>query len=105
MTEPPEPERCSKCGAALVLAVVSHPLHFRGSDAGLGKCRYENVAYCERCEPQPSFYGAIEFYELDMVEYARLEGAAFHADGRYPPHPFLHLEHCAECAISAPWRV
>lgn len=99
-------EHCARCGNRLVLAVVAHPLHFKDSPAGLGECRYENVAFCERCEPQPRFEGAIEYYDQTFDEYAaqRADEVFESVDNPLKPHPFKWPTHCASCHVNDPVR-
>jgi hypothetical protein len=50
---------CNDCGSDIMSARVAHPIHdgpFPGS--GSGRCHYESVPYCPKCEDEPSFSGA-----------------------------------------------
>lgn len=47
------------CGETILGARVAHPIHdglFPLS--GSGKCKYETVPYCPKCEEKPDFHGS-----------------------------------------------
>jgi hypothetical protein len=49
---------CVKCGADIISAEVSHPIWDGPFPAsGSGKCHYEDVPYCPRCEAKPDYQG------------------------------------------------
>lgn len=51
--------RCRDCNEIIMAAKVAHPIHdgpFAGS--GSGKCEYEMMPFCPKCETKPSFYGS-----------------------------------------------
>ena len=67
---------CSQCGGAPEIGRVAHPLHFKGSPGvGKGECRYEPVAYCPKCDPEPNFHGTVEYYDQTFDEYAGEAGS------------------------------
>ncbi|MFH1210499.1 MAG: hypothetical protein V1645_01150 [archaeon] len=50
---------CTVCGSEVMGGTVAHPIHdgpFHLS--GSGKCHYETVPYCPKCEKQPSSSGS-----------------------------------------------
>lgn len=46
------------CGEAIMMAEVAHPI-WDGpfSCSGSGRCKYEIIPYCPKCEVKPSFHG------------------------------------------------
>lgn len=54
-----EGDLCDKCGTPLEVTRVAHPIHDGPFPlSGSGKCEYEMVPYCPKCETKPSFHGA-----------------------------------------------
>lgn len=50
---------CKKCGERILVAIVAHPIHDGPFPlSGSGKCKYEDVPYCPKCETKPSFHGS-----------------------------------------------
>jgi len=51
--------RCVQCDSGIMSARVAHSIWddpFRCS--GSGRCHYENVPYCPKCETKPDFHGS-----------------------------------------------
>ena len=49
---------CSQCGGEISGATVAHPIWDGPFPmSGSGKCHYETVPYCPKCEKQPDFHG------------------------------------------------
>ncbi len=51
--------KCLDCGSLVMAGRVAHPIwdgpfHMSGS----GKCHYEDVPYCPKCEQEPGFRGS-----------------------------------------------
>ena len=50
---------CKKCGSDIQATQVAHAIHDGPFPlSGSGKCEYEDVPYCPKCETKPSFHGA-----------------------------------------------
>jgi DNA-directed RNA polymerase subunit RPC12/RpoP len=50
---------CMNCGSDILVASVAHPIHDGPFPlSGLGKCEYEQVPYCPKCEKKPDFDGS-----------------------------------------------
>ena len=65
---------CKKCGGEKKAATVAHPIWFDEFQmAGPGKCEYETVYYCSKCEEEPDFHGSPrkmsigEFIASDLI--------------------------------------
>ena len=57
--DPENPYVCVKCGATILAVKVAHPIWDGPFPcSGSGRCEYEEVPYCPKCEKQPSFTGA-----------------------------------------------
>ena len=50
--------RCRDCNDVIMAARVAHPIWIEGTCGGPGKCQYEVVPYCPKCEEEPSFHGS-----------------------------------------------
>jgi hypothetical protein len=51
--------KCRDCGSDILAAKVAHPIHDGPFPlSGSGRCEYENVPYCPKCERKPSFHGS-----------------------------------------------
>jgi len=49
---------CKECGSVILGAKVAHPIWDGPFPmSGSGKCFYEEVPYCPKCEEKPSFHG------------------------------------------------
>jgi hypothetical protein len=49
---------CRDCGADIMGAQVAHAIHDGPFPlSGSGRCEYETVPYCPKCDPLPSFHG------------------------------------------------
>lgn len=49
---------CVKCGATVMTGRVAHPIWDGPFPmSGSGRCHYENVPYCQKCEHEPNFHG------------------------------------------------
>jgi len=61
-----------KCGTEILGASVAHPIWDGPFPcSGSGRCHYETVPYCPKCEIQPSFHGFP--YDYDPVEAREME--------------------------------
>jgi hypothetical protein len=60
---------CSECGGAPMIVAVAHPIWWRGTTLGKGECRFEQVAYCPKCEDPPSFHGSPQYYDESYDDY------------------------------------
>lgn len=61
-----------KCGAEIQGVRVAHPIHDGPFPlSGSGRCHYETVPFCLKCETEPSFHGSPIDY--DPVEARELE--------------------------------
>jgi len=51
--------KCRDCGETILAARIAHPI-WDGPFAmsGSGRCSYEQVPYCPKCEPKPDFNGS-----------------------------------------------
>ena len=50
---------CGTCGSDIISAQVAHPIHDGPFPlSGSGRCNYETVPYCPKCEGEPSFHGS-----------------------------------------------
>ena len=50
---------CANCGSEIMGAKVAHPIWDSPIPcAGSGKCHYESVPYCPKCEQEPNFHGS-----------------------------------------------
>lgn len=51
---------CGTCGSEIQGTKVAHPIHDGPFPlSGAGKCQYETVPYCPKCEEEPNFHGSI----------------------------------------------
>jgi len=51
---------CSDCGSEIKSKKVAHPIHDGPFPlSGSGKCHYEEIPYCPKCEEEPNFSGTI----------------------------------------------
>lgn len=64
-----------KCGTEIQGARVAHPIHDGPFPlSGSGRCYYETVPFCPKCETEPSFHGApvdhdpVEARELKILK-------------------------------------
>lgn len=49
---------CNTCGSAIMATTVAHAIHDGPFPlSGSGRCEYEEVPYCPKCETKPSFHG------------------------------------------------
>lgn len=49
---------CNACKSSIRAKTVAHPIHDGPFPlSGSGKCEYEEVIYCPKCEKEPSFHG------------------------------------------------
>lgn len=49
---------CLNCGLEILAEKVAHPIWDGPFPmSGSGKCHYETVPYCPKCEPKPDFHG------------------------------------------------
>ncbi len=49
---------CAQCGGGIIGARVAHPIWDGPFPcSGSGRCHYERVPYCPKCEKEPSFDG------------------------------------------------
>lgn len=61
-----------KCGTEIKGARVAHPIHDGPFPlSGSGRCHYETVPFCPKCETEPSFHGVPIDY--DPVEAREME--------------------------------
>ena len=50
--------KCNKCNSDIMSATVAHPIHDGPSPlSGSGRCHYEQVPYCPKCEEKPDYNG------------------------------------------------
>jgi hypothetical protein len=50
---------CLNCSSEILAARVAHPIHDGPFPmSGSGKCHYESVPYCPKCEEVPNFHGS-----------------------------------------------
>jgi hypothetical protein len=50
---------CNTCGSEIQGVSVAHPIQDGPFPlSGSGKCAYEDVPYCPKCEQKPNFHGA-----------------------------------------------
>ena len=50
--------QCAQCGSEIMGAEVAHPIWDGPFPcSGSGRCHYEKVPYCPKCEKQPNFHG------------------------------------------------
>ncbi len=50
---------CNSRDSEILGATVAHPIHDGPFPlSGSGKCEYETVPYCPKCEQRPSFHGS-----------------------------------------------
>ena len=51
---------CAVCGSSIDGARIAHPIHDGPFPlSGSGRCDYETVPYCPKCEKQPDIRGSI----------------------------------------------
>jgi hypothetical protein len=51
--------KCMDCGSDILVASVAHSIHDGPFPlSGSGKCEYEQVPYCPKCEKKPDFHGS-----------------------------------------------
>lgn len=51
--------KCRDCGATIMAAQVAHPIWDGPFPmSGSGRCHYEEVPYCPKCEPEPNLHGS-----------------------------------------------
>lgn len=61
-----------KCGAQIQGAQVAHPIHDGPFPlSGSGRCHYETVPFCHKCETEPNFHGTP--VDHDPVEVREME--------------------------------
>ena len=49
---------CLTCGAQIMAAQIAHPIWDGPFPcSGSGRCYYEEVPYCPKCEEKPNFHG------------------------------------------------
>src|SRR3989338_9544490 len=50
---------CMSCGSEILAARVAHPIHDGPFPlSGSGRCEYEQVPYCPKCEEKPNYHGS-----------------------------------------------
>ncbi|MEK6885162.1 MAG: hypothetical protein AABY22_36360 [Nanoarchaeota archaeon] len=50
---------CNDCGSTILGAKIAHPIWDGPFPmSGSGKCHYEDVPYCPKCEQKPDYHGA-----------------------------------------------
>jgi len=50
---------CKICGSGILWTTVAHAIHDGPFPlSGSGRCEYEAVPYCPKCEAKPSFHGS-----------------------------------------------
>ena len=50
---------CTKCNTEILGARVAHAIHDGPFPmSGSGRCHYETVPYCPKCEEKPNFHGS-----------------------------------------------
>ncbi len=50
--------QCNTCGSDIMVATVAHPIHDGPFPlSGSGRCHYEEVPFCPKCEKEPSYSG------------------------------------------------
>lgn len=61
---------CKDCGSTIMAVKRAYPIHeFPEHLAGSGRCDYEEIPYCPKCEEKPSEHGAaISFEESSEFE-------------------------------------
>jgi ribosomal protein L37AE/L43A len=51
--------KCVTCGSEIITRGIAHPIWDGPFDlSGSGKCQYEQVPYCPKCEEKPNFSGS-----------------------------------------------
>jgi uncharacterized protein with PIN domain len=51
--------RCIDCNSEIKVVRVAHPIHDGPFPlSGSGRCHYEEVPYCPKCEEEPNFHGS-----------------------------------------------
>ncbi len=51
--------QCMSCDSEIQAAEVAHPVHDGPFPlSGSGRCRYEQVPYCPKCEEIPKYHGS-----------------------------------------------
>ena len=51
--------KCKDCDSTILSTTVAHPIHDGPFPlSGSGRCKYEAVPYCPKCEKKPDFHGA-----------------------------------------------
>ncbi len=51
--------KCRDCGETIMTARVAHPVWDGPFPmSGSGRCTYEEIPYCPKCEPKPDFHGS-----------------------------------------------
>jgi len=57
--QPDRTYKCRDCGEAILAARIAHPV-WDGPFAmsGGGRCVYEELPYCPKCEQKPDFHGS-----------------------------------------------
>lgn len=51
--------KCLNCDSDILVASVAHSIHDGPFPlSGSGKCEYEQVPYCPKCEKKPDFHGS-----------------------------------------------
>jgi hypothetical protein len=49
---------CTKCGGEIQVGKIAYPIwDGPGPMSGSGRCEYERVPYCPKCEKEPNFHG------------------------------------------------
>ena len=58
---------CLDCNSEIIVAKVAHPIHDGPFPlSGSGKCEYEQVPYCPKCEEKPSYSGMLINVEFQI---------------------------------------
>jgi hypothetical protein len=51
--------KCRDCGQTILAARIAHPIWDGPFPmSGIGRCVYEEVPYCPKCEPKPNSHGS-----------------------------------------------
>ncbi len=58
---------CGTCGSEIQSTTVAHPIHDGPFPlSGSGRCEYETVPYCPKCEEKPSSSGSFITKKFDL---------------------------------------
>ncbi len=61
---------CNGCGSEILGVTVAHSIHDGPfPNSGSGKCQYERVPYCPKCEEEPKFHGSAIKKDFDASKY------------------------------------